>query len=715
MSTNGKYPKLRERTLILLVNFAIAYVVFVIASKTFLFTGGLESVWLISALALWFLNFLSAPWYLPPRDALPNAIAALVILTTVDLGSVSIVQTEINVLRWIGAAYCVVVAILSLTALVLHDKNERDGNTKLAFRMTGILGKGEILYTFPAVISIIGGYQNQYSLVALLVVTWVFLIVVRPIEQGATAIRQWKIDTENATASPSVGTIDRVDHPNIVRVRISPGGSWSSRRLHIAAMPNGDQSYVFSLFSQVQGTDVIGTGLCVSPVQEKIQLPAGDVCLSHDEAKASKFIEKLSGTKDAELVGFTVEYSTIGVLRFEVASPTSLAEGNVVFARVNGDDVFYQIIDAETSEESFDQNPRGTHIVRASQLGVFSKDKGFLKYPWLPEMNSPLFSTKGLDFEQRDVSDREFKIGIVPSTKISVTANIDDLVEYHAAILGVTGTGKTELALEVVREAIAKGTKAFCVDFTGEYAKRLEDLNPEYPKPTDDQARDLEDKLFAVETGQYGAGEEKRILKIAMDELRGQTGEQVDAFLRSEDHKLAIFEFSEIANTKATLRLTELYLSSIMKWARENRQAQRILLVFEEAHTIIPETAGSGFDYDTQWVVSRIGQIALQGRKYGVGMLVVSQRTALVSKTILSQCNTFLTHSLIDQTSLNFLGSVYSSDHAKLIPNLGQFEFLAFGKAINAGRPIILRKPFDQAKKDASDAMRQTLEGAVPD
>jgi len=80
--------------------------------------------------------------------------------------------------------------------------------------------------------------------------------------------------------------------------------------------------------------------------------------------------------------------------------------------------------------------------------------------------------------------------------------------------------------------------------------------------------------------------------------------------------------------------------------------------VLEEAHTIIPEAYGSGFDSETQWVVGRIGQIALQGRKYGVGLLLVSQRTALVSKTILSQCNTYFTHALVDKTSLEYLGSV---------------------------------------------------------
>lgn len=39
-----------------------------------------------------------------------------------------------------------------------------------------------------------------------------------------------------------------------------------------------------------------------------------------------------------------------------------------------------------------------------------------------------------------------------------------------------------------------------------------------------------------------------------------------------------------------------------MNWARQHRRARQIMLVLEEAHTIIPETFGAGFDYDTQWV-----------------------------------------------------------------------------------------------------------------
>ncbi|XIA63342.1 ATP-binding protein [Bradyrhizobium sp. TZ2] len=406
------------------------------------------------------------------------------------------------------------------------------------------------------------------------------------------------------------------------------------------------------------------------------------------------------------VISFTVENSNIGILRFEVSAALQLGEGQVVFVRLNGTDVFYQILDAQTAEESFDQNPRGTHIVNAVQLGCYSPENGFTKYGWLSTMNTPVFWAKARVFPPAVLKPGEFVIGSVPSTNIRVAANIDDLVQFHTAVLGVTGTGKTELALDIVREAVKNDFRVFCVDFTGEYKARLKDLSPIFPAPTAAQIDDLDQKTVRGGDRNIRCRRGKGRLEGLLATIKDGVETQIKTFLEGGE-KLAILELTEISNTKATLRITEQYLSTIMAWARKHRQARKVLIVLEEAHTIIPETFSSGFDGDTQWVVSRIGQIALQGRKYGVGLLVVSQRTALVSKTILSQCNTFLTHSLIDQTSLTFLESVYSSQHVRSIPNLGRFEFLAAGKAIKAERPILLGRPFDQAKKDASDALRQ--------
>jgi hypothetical protein len=151
-----------------------------------------------------------------------------------------------------------------------------------------------------------------------------------------------------------------------------------------------------------------------------------------------------------------------------------------------------------------------------------------------------------------------------------------------------------------------------------------------------------------------------------------------------------------------------------MQWARNNRKRRRIMIVLEEAHTIIPEVTRSQ-DRDTQAVVTRIGQIALQGRKYGVGLLVVSQRTALVSKTILSQCHTFLIHALIDQTSLDFLQNVIGREYIKVIPNLMPLQLIAAGKAVHSERPTLTQREWSDEKFAASELLNRPEPEAAPD
>lgn len=509
MAVSRLQTTLGDRTKALCANIVVFYASLYAASGNLLPTGGLESVWFLSGLALWFLALLSAPWFVPPKDALANALTAMAILITADLSGVGALKHHLEIVRWIAVAYCGATMVGSVFALFIHDNNKRSPIGRFFFRVTDTFGQGELLYTPPALISIIGAYQGSLTSVTWLTILWTMVAIGRPAERLLAAWKHWQAEKARVISSPTIGTIERIDHPGIVRVKLARHSSWKPGKLHTAAMSNGDQHFVLALFSQVQGLEVMGTGLCVAELQEKISLSEGEVIQSHSPEKAAEFIENLSGTPGSELVGFTVENSNIGVLRFEVSAASPLAEGQVVFVRLNGTDVFYQILDAQTAEESFDQNPRGTHIVNAVQLGCYSPEDGFTKYGWLSTMNTPVFWAKARDFPAAVLKPGEFVIGSVPSTNIGVAANIDDLVQFHTAVLGVTGTGKTELALDIVREAVENDFRVFCVDFTGEYRARLSDLNPIFPAPTAAQIDDLDQKLFAAETGAYGAGPEK--------------------------------------------------------------------------------------------------------------------------------------------------------------------------------------------------------------
>jgi DNA helicase HerA-like ATPase len=339
---------------------------------------------------------------------------------------------------------------------------------------------------------------------------------------------------------------------------------------------------------------------------------------------------------------------------------------------------------------------------------VVDKNVGFRKYDWLPAMNTPVFSESSeFGADASTIHEDDFLFGHVPKSKLRVGGAFQDALDHHTAILGVTGSGKTELAFDLIRHAISGRIKVICIDLTARYRERLADTNFTDLSISDELAEKLGEKLFDVETGTYGAGGEKKALSEFAGELRDEITNSIQSFLESdqEDSTLGIIELNEISNTKATLYVTELYLTCLLRYAREQgNDCPRVLIVVEEAHTVMPEPATMGLgDYDSRGLVGKIAQIALQGRKYRVGLLVLAQRTATVSKSVLTQCNTIISFSCFDDTSLGFLKNILGEAHIKLIPNLPHLHAVMFGRGIRSQRPIVVQIPFDPEKAGYSE------------
>lgn len=662
-----------------------------------------NSIWFLSIVAYWLLRLITAPFFSPPKESIGIAVATILLLAPLDFSHLEFHQTLFIRLNEWSMNFAIIVGSLGILA-VLKRANSASRVGRISYETSKVLGRGELLFTLPIVISVLAFYPNSFGWGGVILVIWTAEVSTHPIELLAR-LGIYLFSQKKPSISPeSAGTLLRVDAPNIVRVALVPNYSnWIPKAIHLVQLPNGQKKYVVPLFAQIQDREIVGTGLCctIDEEPESSDIGAGNVCKIEKDGLHTTLSTALSGQADVEdIIGIVVEGSSIGTIKFQVLPETCLEEGMVLFANVRDKRIYYQILEANTKEEDFSSNPLGIHIATAAQIGYRDAAHYFRTFPWLPEMNQPLFLAKEPAPEEGP-AEGDFFIGKVPSTEFSVAASVKDLVEFHAAVLGMTGKGKTELALEIIRNALAQGTKVVCVDFTGEYKVRLKENGPEVLGLEIEEGTEFAQKLFAVETGTFGAPAEKQALQDFLDVLSPKIKEQIDGFLADDARTLGVFELSELTNTKATLRTTELYLSAIMSWARAHRKLKRILIVLEEAHTVIPEAYGSGMDYDTQWVVGRIGQIALQGRKYGVGLLLVSQRTALVSKTILSQCNTYFTHALVDRTSLDYLAGVYSQDHVKAIPNLKFLECIAFGKGVRSERPIIIRRDFDDKIEEA--------------
>lgn len=106
-----------------------------------------------------------------------------------------------------------------------------------------------------------------------------------------------------------------------------------------------------------------------------------------------------------------------------------------------------------------------------------------------------------------------------------------------------------------------------------------------------------------------------------------------------------------------------------------------ILLVFEEAHKYVPNSEL------TKYRASKLSieRIAKEGRKYGVTLLLSSQRPSEISETIFSQCSNFVAMRLTNPNDQNYVARLLPDTLGNLsdkLPTLGAGEALLIGEAV---------------------------------
>jgi DNA helicase HerA-like ATPase len=116
----------------------------------------------------------------------------------------------------------------------------------------------------------------------------------------------------------------------------------------------------------------------------------------------------------------------------------------------------------------------------------------------------------------------------------------------------------------------------------------------------------------------------------------------IDQFTGAPDDKtLKIIDISGLPNEVAgpLAALISRLLFNYKVWqSREEREKDPLLLVCEEAHRYVPNFGDAQYK-EAQEAIRRI---AKEGRKYGIGLMLVSQRPSDVESTVLSQCNSWI-------------------------------------------------------------------------
>jgi DNA helicase HerA-like ATPase len=106
-----------------------------------------------------------------------------------------------------------------------------------------------------------------------------------------------------------------------------------------------------------------------------------------------------------------------------------------------------------------------------------------------------------------------------------------------------------------------------------------------------------------------------------------------------------------------------------------------LLLVYEEAHKYVPK--GTSGRYEA--CRTAIERIAKEGRKYGVTLIIMSQRPSEISETIFSQCNNFIAMRLTNPEDQNYVKRLLPDSLGPLtdsLPTLRQGEALLIGESV---------------------------------
>ncbi len=156
-----------------------------------------------------------------------------------------------------------------------------------------------------------------------------------------------------------------------------------------------------------------------------------------------------------------------------------------------------------------------------------------------------------------------------------------------------------------------------------------------------------------------------------------------------------VVDFSEVPSDMLPLiiSLVAKLVFSIQQWTpTQNRHP--IALFCDEAHLYIPERQSSGSG--EAFAVDAFERIAKEGRKYGVGLVVISQRPSEVNRTVLSQCNNLVAMRLTNGDDQNVVRRLLPDSlggFSDLLPVLDTGEALVVGDASLLPTRVRIQQP----------------------
>jgi DNA helicase HerA-like ATPase len=328
-------------------------------------------------------------------------------------------------------------------------------------------------------------------------------------------------------------------------------------------------------------------------------------------------------------------------------------------------------------------------------------------------------------------------MGMLLGHDLKIYVDINAMVQKHVSILAKTGGGKSYIAGVLIEELMKHNVTCVIIDPHGEYSKvagkaseskfgveprkyhdHISEFSPDIninheAKPLRFTLSNLEARDILELTNLKNVRAHVTSLRRTLDILRGSRDDfnladiigllekeddpanyslvkeldylkEVDIFAREGTRmdQLVTKGKTTIINLKGTppdiQELIVNRLSTAIFHLRKLNKLPPLMLVVEEAHNFCPQQgqAASSKTFRT---------IASEGRKFGLGLLIVTQRAAKVDKNVLSQCNTQI---ILKVTNPNDLKAIASSVEGLTSGLAEEIQSLPVGVAIVCGGNI---------------------------
>lgn len=185
----------------------------------------------------------------------------------------------------------------------------------------------------------------------------------------------------------------------------------------------------------------------------------------------------------------------------------------------------------------------------------------------------------------------------------------------------------------------------------------------------------------------------------------------------NDNYRIKVIDLSEVPSDMLAIiiGIVTRIIYDIQFWITPAKDEVRhpLVLVCDEAHIYMSNDMSKMKAIEKK-SLEIFEKIAKEGRKYGIGMLIVSQRPAELNTTIMSQCNNIVSLKVTNDRDKSAVAAMLTDSLVgivEMLPNLDVGECIVVGDAIMLPSKIILDKPKEKPKSATIDFWDRWYDG----